>query len=87
MIMNIVIVSIATNLIGSYSYLDMSNSLSISRSFGVSPSSSILEGVRLSRLSSVLSLSIIHNWLSLVLMKSLPCTSCKCRSRRGQVGL
>ena len=59
--MNIVIISMATNLIGSYSYLDMSNLLSISRSFGILLSSSILEGVLLSRSSLVLSLSIIHN--------------------------
>ena len=86
MIMNVVILSMAMNLIGSYSHLDMSDLLSISRSFSVLPSSSILEGVLLSRSSLVLSSSITHNWLSLVLMKSLPYTLCKCHSHRGQVG-
>ena len=61
MIMNIVIVSIAMNLIGSYSYSDVFDSLSISRSFGILLSSSILEEVISSRLSLVLSSSIIHS--------------------------
>ena len=59
--MNIIIISIAMNLIGSYSYLDVSNLLSISRSFGILLSSSILERVRSSRSSLVLSLFIIHS--------------------------
>ena len=59
--MNIVIISMATNLIGSYSYLDISNLLSISRSFSILLSSSILEGVLSLRLSLVLSSSIKYN--------------------------